>query len=157
MSLTKGKFQPLYFSNGAAASVTGTLVETTLATFIIPGGAMGPNGVLVIDSLWSYTNSANAKTLKITFGGTAFWNIGPTTTSGNRKMLFIYNRNSQSSQIGYRSAGTGSTGGNTGNGTTAAIDSSANVTVNLTGTLANTGETIQLEYYYAYIAKSYTN
>src|SRR5213079_2421852 len=48
--------------SAVAASVTGTLTETVLATIAIPAGAMGVNGAIRVTALWSYTNSADTKT-----------------------------------------------------------------------------------------------
>lgn len=137
---------PLALQSGVAASVTGTTTETTLATVTIPSHTMGKNGSILITSLWSYTNSANAKRFRVKFGGTTYYNNTQTATSSFRLETRLYNRNSLSSQVGtaLTAAGPGSSSGAV---LTSAVDTASDVTVLLTGELANTGETITLEAY----------
>ena len=73
----------------------------------LPAGAMGPNGVLRITTLWSYTNSANNKTLRVRLGGlsgTAFQANVVTASNIGVMQRTIQNRNSQASQIGFNAA-----------------------------------------------------
>lgn len=56
-------------ASAVAVSHTGDTIETVLANIAIPAGAMGANGALHITAVFSYTNSANAKTLRIRLGG----------------------------------------------------------------------------------------
>ena len=141
-----GVTQTTVFSAGAASSVTGTTTETTLATMTIPANAMGPNGQIEIIPLWSFTNSANTKTMRVKFGGTAFYTQTTTTTAVTQALIRITNRNSASSQVGAPGVNAG-----VGNFTAAVITSAENtaspVTLTITGQLTNTGETITLESY----------
>lgn len=135
-------------ASGVLASTTGNTTENTLATIAIPAGAMGPNGILKVTSLWSYTNSANNKTLRMRLGGaagTVFMEIGNTTSAYYYSQRIIQNRNSASSQIGHA--------GGTATFTTSTLATSGTInTANaqdlvLTGQLASAGETITLEGY----------
>lgn len=137
--------------NGAVAvSLTGTTTETVLATVSVPAAFLGPNGLLLGTALWSFTNSANMKTLRVRLGGiggTVIDSATPTTQTSQRRGFEVNNRNSQTSQV---TCGTGSTGGwGPANApVTPAIDTSAAVDVVFTGQLANAGETITLESYF---------
>ena len=141
-----GVTQTTVFLSGTASSVTGTTTETTLATITIPANAMGPNGQIEIIPLWSFTNSANTKTMRVKFASTAFYTQAATATAVTQSLVRIANRNSASSQVGAPGANAG-----LGNFTAAVITSAENttspVTLTITGQLTNTGETITLESY----------
>ena len=128
------------------ASVTGTAAETTLATITVPANTMGANGRIEIETLWSYTNSANNKQLRIKFGSLTAQNITATNTNSLRVSCFVANRNNTSAQVAPPNSSTGS-GATTNSVQTAAIDTTASVSIAITGQLANTGETITLEGY----------
>lgn len=131
--------------SGVAASVTGTLTETTLASVTIPGGMMGTNGSLRIKAKWTYTNSVNNKTIKSVFGGQAV-TTGVRTTSTTEFLFYtIDNRGSLSSQMGPNTAIPSSS--SLGTYFPLTVDTSVDQTLTFTGTLANTGETITLEGY----------
>ncbi|MEG3144209.1 hypothetical protein U1839_06040 [Sphingomonas sp. RT2P30] len=134
--------------SAVAASVTGTVIETTLVTCTIPANAIGPNGQVEIMTLWSTTNSANTKTLRVKFGGTAYYNSPVTATLSANAVTRIANRNATNSQVGFQAiatAGVGNGGANAN--TTSAVDTTASVNIDFTGQLTNTGETITLESY----------
>jgi hypothetical protein len=134
--------------SAVAASITGTLTETTLVTCTIPANAIGPNGQVEIATLWSSTNSANTKTLRVKFGGTAYYASPVTATLSANAVTRIANRNATNSQIGFQAiatAGIGNGGANAN--TTSAVDTTAAVNIDFTGQLTNTGETITLESY----------
>lgn len=137
--------------SAVAVSHTGDTNETTLATITVPANAMGPNGVVRITTLWSYTNSANNKVLRVRFGGTGgtiYLNTTKTTTASFRDQRQIANVNSASSQKGAPNGlGAGGWGDTTAGLATGAIDTTADVDILIRGTLANTGETITLEAY----------
>jgi hypothetical protein len=137
-------------ASGVASPVTGTASETSLAGITIPAGAMGANGILKVTALWTYTNSANAKTLRVRFGnglsGTAFQTLAASnSTAAIRTLITIQNRNSASSQVGGMASGT-FTATSVANAT-GTIDTTAQQTLTISGQLANTGETITLESY----------
>ncbi|MBI5562763.1 MAG: hypothetical protein HY894_07945 [Deltaproteobacteria bacterium] len=135
---------PFFAARHTPSSVTGTVNETELYNCVLPANTLGLNGALRIKTLWSYTNSANAKTIKVKFGGTAFLNAAPTTTSSTQAQTFVHNRNSASSQIAYW-GGLTTFGSVTSGNVTAAIDTTVDQVISITGQLANTGETITLE------------
>jgi len=131
--------------SAVAVSTTGDTTENTLATITIPGGAMGANGVVRITSVFSYTTSANVKTLKVKFGGTAYQSTTVTATASVRYQSQIQNRNSVSSQVGGHTAGLFST--STIAPVTSSVDTSSDVTILITGQNGLSSETITLESY----------
>lgn len=100
-------------SVAANASVTGTTTNTQLYEVIVPAGLMSPNGQLEIVSAWSYTNSANNKTLRLyfgLFGFAAYISRGETTTTSCQYYTTIRNSNSLTSQVGLNGATAGGIG-----------------------------------------------
>lgn len=133
-------------ADAVAVSHTGDTSETILATHPIPAGAMGPHGALRVTSHWSFTNSANAKTMRLRLGGiggASFLASTHTAASGGAYQRTIQNRNSQSSQIAYQHNNGNSF--STGSMTTGAVDTSEAQDLVLTATLGNADETITLE------------
>lgn len=136
-----------FAQDATAQSITGTLTETTLATITIPAGSLGPNGSFEIETLWTVTNSANTKTLRVKLGSTAFANIAATTSASAQLHTRVANRNSAASQVGFPSANSSGFGVSSAAVTTGAVDTSQDAIVTITGQLASAGETITLESY----------
>jgi hypothetical protein len=134
------------------SSHTGDTNETTLASFTVPAGALGPNGQLEVISLWSATSSANNKTIRLDFGGTDFLQVNLTTNGQYQVYTRIANRNSASSQIGHvpNVAGFGVSGGALAS---SSVDTTSPVTVSLTGQPTNAADTIALESYIARLSR----
>jgi hypothetical protein len=137
----------VFAQSAVASSHTGNTTETTLGTINVPARAMGANGRLRITALFSYTNSANVKTLRFRFGGVIAAIGTQTTTNIYRAQIEIANRNSVSSQI-VSFAGTGAGwGSNTFGSTSLTVDTDDNAAISITGQLASSGETVTLESY----------
>ena len=137
-------------ASGAATSVTGTVTETALATVTVPAGAMGINGILRVSPLFSYTNSANNKTLRVRLGGIAgpvFLANAATTSLLAQPIILIRNRGLVNSQVGFTAVTFTSIATTTGSLATGSVDTTAATTLVISGELANTGETITLESY----------
>jgi hypothetical protein len=143
MCATLGVWRVLAQSS-VAVPHTGDTIETTLASVVIPAGAMGPNGRVRITSLWSGTNSGNNKTSRHKFGGTNYWAQNFTSSASWRLQTELSNRNATNSQVGNASS---AFGGGGSAAPTSAVDTTAAVTILLTGQLANAGEAITLESY----------
>jgi len=138
----------------AASSVisthTGNTSETTLATITVPAGAMGPNGILRITTLWSLTNNANNKTCRVRFSGasgTQFVAAVLPSAQSAQNICIIRNRNSASSQVGHTSGTFNSYNFNTGAITTASVDTSVATTIVISVQLASGTDTASLESY----------
>lgn len=137
----------LYTTGSTTTAVTNTTAETQVASFTLPGGVMGMNGILRLCPIFSQTNSANTKTLRIKLGAAttitqAFGGSGSASAYG---ILTIRNLNSQSSQKSTQggSLGVGTTSSSIG---TSAADTSADITVSLTVQMGALAETVTLEH-----------
>lgn len=132
---------------GTPISLTGTTVQTTLDSIVIPGGYMGLAGWLQIDTMWSNNNSVNNKTLTVTAGATNISAAVATSTNvANNKRILWANQGVANSQKFFLS--TNITGlGNSNSAPTSAIDTSLDFTLAFKGTLANAGDTMTLEAY----------
>jgi len=136
-------------SSGAASAVSSGTAETQLASVAVPAGWMGKNGSLRITTLWSYTNSANTKTLRVRFGGSGgaiYQGLAITTTATSYMQCWIRNNNSASAQKAYN-VSLGVFASTTSALATSAIDTAASTTVYISGKTASDGETITLEGY----------
>ncbi|MCW5141070.1 hypothetical protein [Burkholderia cenocepacia] len=129
------------------ASVTGTTDTTTLATIAIPGGTLHESGALRVTTLWSYTNSANAKVLQVQFGGSVFLNQSQTATSSSQAQTIVRNRGAANSQVGFAAAAANQYSSSGAAVVVAAVDTTKDQQLVLTARLANVAETITLESY----------
>lgn len=143
-------------------SITGTVTDqtgpsgTTRAIITMPAGILLSNGSVEIETLWTYTNSVNAKNLRVRYGGTSgtsYLNTSPTTTNCVQNVCIIRNSNATNSQKGFLAAASNHFGSGTGT-TTSAIDTTAAVDIVIGGQLTNTGETITLESYTVWVRPS---
>ena len=135
------------FSLSAPFTLTGTTSAVTLATatITIPAGLLGANGKLKIYPLWSTTNNANQKTLRVVLNGaTTCSTMVSQSVSNNSGLVIIRNTNSESVQKCSSGlvAGIGSSGGSIASLT---VDTSAATTITLTGQLAFGSDTLTLE------------
>jgi hypothetical protein len=131
--------------DATADSCASTGIDEVLASYDIPAGLMGVNSVLQIEPMWSFTSSANNKILKVKVAGQVVYTATRTTFTREAPLIVLANRNSLSAQIkpydsAHFTAGTGSPG-------TYTIDFEHNVTVEITGQRANSGDTLSLEYH----------
>lgn len=135
-------------ASAVARNLTGTVAETSLQTVKITKNTMGATGRLRVSTLWTVTNSANNKTLRVRFGGmsgTIFHAETITTVRTVRITTEFENRDVPNAQVGPPSDIVGF-GQSTNNVVTSALDTFANdVDLCLTGQLASSGETITLE------------
>lgn len=132
-------------------AVSATTSEEALATITIPAGAMGANGCVEIWASWSYTNSANSKTLRIRAGGiagTSIFSSAVTTTNTLMRPTHWANANATNSQRTSSSSGQGgSVGTSSGTLVTTTVDTTAAVDIVITGQKASSGETLSLDFY----------
>lgn len=129
-------------------SVTGTLTETTLGSFVIPGGLMSANGQLEIKTLWAFTNSANAKTNRIrmnTLSGSQFISSAPTTSDSGQYLTIIRNNGLTTQQRGTNS-GISSFGSTTAGLAVSTTDTGSDFNIVISGQLALSSETITLHH-----------
>lgn len=135
------------FGNVAAIAQQNTAVtapdntdENTLYTVAIPGGAMGPNDSMRVSAIWSCTNNANAKTLKIKHGDSVILSTPAAGGGGAAQHARASNRNSPNSQIcGIIGSGL------TGTVNTYALDTTKTQDVTITAQKATADDSIILE------------
>jgi len=132
-------------SSAVAASCTSTGTDEVLASFTIPAGEILENSILLFEPLWTYTNSANNKVLKIKVGGVTIFNVTRTTSVKDAPLVGIANRNSLTSQINMYDSYYVIISSTTPQ--TFAIDFSADVIVEITGQRASGSDTLTLEYF----------
>ncbi|MBI5599653.1 MAG: hypothetical protein HY890_07955 [Deltaproteobacteria bacterium] len=121
-------------------SLTGTTNETELYSVVIPGGTLGPNGYLWAQAIMSYVSSASAKTFRFKLGGVTLYSHAE-SVSGNISRFYrpaMANRNSESAQVSTVVLQTDAV-------ITAAIDTTVDQTLQITGQLATSGNTMRLE------------
>lgn len=141
--------QPYVLARSAVAvSCPADTTEDVLATVTIPAGAMGISGAVRVTTVWTITNSANAKTLRMRFGGTsgtAYLSTAATTSASFSDCHLISNRGSASSQVG--SAQAIGLGGSAAAVITSSVDTASATTIVISGQKASAGETLTLESY----------
>jgi hypothetical protein len=132
------------YSNLTTASLTGTTLETELATIPIKGGVLGVNGKLRFYILGTVTNNANTKTFRLKHASTPLWQVAYTTAVGVTSQILFLNKNSESSQVTALFNTTG-LGGNTVTVVTpSSIDTSADFSLTITGQLGNSADSISV-------------
>lgn len=133
-------------ASGTAAALTGTTDETVLKSVAVP--AMGPNDILRVMSLWTWTNNANTKTARVRLGGlsgTAHTALVATTTALAQVFTIIYNNNATNAQKGLPTASAGVTAGSSGALVTGAVQTNAGTTLDFTGQLGVGTDTITFQ------------
>lgn len=81
-------------------SIVATTSVVTLYSVTIPGGTLGKNGVLKINTWWTHRNNSSVKTFQIYYGGQLFSSRSNTTIDSMSFLSIIKNRNNEASQIG---------------------------------------------------------
>lgn len=148
--------------SGVKVALTGTTTETVLGVIPIPDGVMGPNSMLEIAPQFNWTSSANGKIATVSIGqsagtGTIVYRRTRTTT-GDNPLIRLVNRGVLNSQVD--SCGSlGTFGANNANflsEITRAVDFALpNLNIYITGTLADTGEFIDLNSYLVTVINPY--
>lgn len=150
----------LIAANEPALNHTGDIVDQTGASgtdrvlYTLPADILGPHGSLEIHHVWSYTNSANTKTLRVRFGGTSGTSAQlpqPTTTATAQLSCFIRNQNSKTSQIYFAPSSSNTFVTSSSSLATSTIDTSVAQDILIGGQLTNTGEFVKLEAYRIYV------
>jgi hypothetical protein len=147
------RHRPRVWQSGETATVGATTNETALATITLPGGTLGANGALLIETFWTLNSSVDNKTLRIRLGGiagTAFLQAVLTTAGTTyRDLRTIWNANAPNAQKGVplgtaTAGGIGFTGGAE---TTGTIDTAADKTLVISGEKQTAGDTLSLRAY----------
>jgi hypothetical protein len=137
-------------NSGVAAAHTGNTTETALRTVTIPANSIGPNGILKVTALYSFTINANNKTPRIRLGGmsgSGLYSLAIASQGAVAILREVQNRNSASSQVFVPFGTTTSYGVIGAAAGTATQDTTTDLDLVFTGQLANSGDTITLESY----------
>ena len=133
-----------YYSLATPVVLKETTAETTLVTLTIPAGLIGSNGKVKMYPLYSMTNNANNKSLRVKLGGSTAFSTVVSNSSQSSALVIIRNIGSESVQKSSTSVVSGL--GNIGIAlATLAIDTSVATTITVTGQLANSADTMTLE------------
>ena len=133
-----------FYDLTAAVALTGTTVETTLVTITIPAGLIGSNGKVKLYPLWSTTNNANTKTLRVKFPYNTVYTAPASNTVHVSGLVIIRNLGSESVQR-VSSGILAGLGGTTTSIAQTTINTSAATTITITGQLAVGTDTMTLE------------
>lgn len=140
-------------------ALTGTTTETTIDTIVIPANTLLANGRFELDLLLSCNANANIKRLRVRTaapaGGSVVGSltVSTSTTVSARFSFGFVNQNSTGSQK-TTGLGGGSFGESAAAPSTFALDTTQDITLYLTGLLANTGDNITIESYIAQVYPS---
>jgi len=142
LPLALGAAATLTVATGSNSGYTGVTTEVTMASAVIPAGLLGTNGAVIAEGLWAHNSTAGAKVSKIAFGGSTLLSVSATTTLTTDIRKKIQNR-SATSQINRVAVDTGAS--QSVAPTLLSIDTTAEVTVALTGSIATATDTLVLE------------
>jgi hypothetical protein len=131
----------------AVVAVANTAV--TLASVTVPGWSVGTGGEIELDALFSLTNSANAKNLNMTFGGSAIFTLASANVASVSVQKNIVNRGG--SQIVSNAVAATGHGASTGAVVTLTVNTTVDQTFAITAQPTTANELVQLEYYNMHI------
>jgi hypothetical protein len=106
---------------------------------------MGPNGQIRVTAVFTVTNSANAKTMRLKLGGTQVSAVQVTTVATEISFAIVANRGTANSQV--TNSAFNMRGDSTGAVNATAIDTAAAQNLTLTGQKALGAEQLTLESY----------
>ena len=139
---------------GTGASHTGTTGEVTLATVTLPAGIIGTNGLLRVTSFWTYTNvGGGTRTPRVKFGGSTIAGNANANTVLSQSLLGLVNNKTAATQTATGLGSAAGIGASTATSLALTVDTTAAVTILLTGQLSNTADTIALDRYIIEVIK----
>lgn len=141
--------------SGAAITIPNNAITTEqqYVSVSVPAGLMGHNGALFVEMLWTYTASANTKTMRARFSGSSGTSVISNAASTgtfitSKQQGLIRNRNSTGSQISLPTSFTGSnSAGSASAVVTASVDTTNATTLYISGQDSATSEVLTLESY----------
>ena len=133
-----------FYDLSSSVALTGSTAEVTLTTISIPAALIGAKGKVKLYPLFSATNNANNKTVRVKLGGTVGYVLQTSAFAQLSTLVIIRNLNSESVQ----KVATGMTSGlglSSLSPSTLSVDTSAATTIEITGQLSNSADTLTLE------------
>lgn len=133
----------LLAQSGVPVSVTGTTLETTLASVTIPGGLIGPSGYVQALSIWQFTNNANNKSPRARLGGVIVWSTTGASSAGGRYLADFFNAGANGAQVTWNN-GASPFGQGSAAIISTALDTEADQNLTLTAQLGSAGDVATL-------------
>lgn len=159
-ALVSGWFTNLTYVDANTFTVTSTVSqstsgnlgtqtgEITVDTLTLKGRTLGPHGELNGWFLFGAgANNANAKTLRLKFGGSTVLNPSLASTLTIQSLFRLQNRGVAAKQIGYATSSTGQNGSTSAGLNPYTVDTDADVTVLITMQLATATDHMKLAGY----------
>lgn len=136
---------PACFRDSAQHASTVSGSDEVVLTLTIPASALRADSLIRITSLWSCTNSANAKAFKVLADGQAVLNVSQTTVASFHDMHVIRFR-SMTSQVSNNATTSSPFGTTASTGvTTLTVDATDGVTLTFIINRTNAGDAAALE------------
>ncbi|UEP52061.1 hypothetical protein LMA00_21790 [Burkholderia ambifaria] len=134
--------------SGAPVTMSSTDVQTLLASTIVPGGRLSEHGALCITCLWSFSQSANAKRMFVSFGGQTVLgtNQNAAPSASLQTTHIIRNRGVLNRQV-TTATGNAGIGISQGGATVLSVDTSRDASIDFYASLADPKDTVTLEGY----------
>ena len=121
---------PLFAYQHTPVEVTGVTSLVTVFSVVIPGGTLGPNGVLWVQPLWSASaNNANGKSIYVKYGTATITGLPMAGILSYQHVAILRNRNAVNSQVFGPQGGGALYGGSTSANQIAVIDTSVDQTL----------------------------
>lgn len=133
------------FVTTGPGAYTGVITAVSGPQITVPGGSIGPNGVLRIFTLASYANNANGKTLSVTFGGATVTSTVNGSVAETHTLSMVYNRGSVASQVFPSAGSSAGLGTASATPTYATINTAAAQIVGFNGTLTTATDYLTIE------------
>ena len=138
--------------NNANSAHTGSTAETDLSSFAITGGTIGSTGMLIVEAAGTITGSAGNKTIKMKFGSTTLSDTGAGTGAFDWWLrVAITNTATNAQRVLMTLSDHTSSGDFLMDYITASEDTTASVTVKVTGQLTNAADTITQTMFNIYV------
>lgn len=125
-----------FVTTGPGAFTQTTASDITLLSLPISANAMGPNGTLLSYLRWTMNSSANNKILSAKLNAISEYTNTLTTVAIYEHIIAISNRGVVNRQQASRPNNPGFGGGTSGTTTNTTVDTSAAMTLNITGQIA---------------------
>lgn len=128
-----------FVTTGPGAFTQTTAADITLLSLTIDANSLGNNGGIFAFLRWTLNSSANNKILKVKLGASNVWDnsSAPLTTSGLYEHLVnVVNRGVPNRQQGNRNNNAGLAGGASGTSNNLSLDTTAALTLSITGQIA---------------------
>jgi hypothetical protein len=131
-------------TSASVGSYTSPTTTQSLFSFTVPGGIMGANGQMYIETEYTYPSNANSKIGRVDYGGVSLIAGAVTTSVVQTAQKWLTNRGSTGKQFS-RPASSPTVGVSAVATTQPTIDTESNQTMTFSATLANAADYVTFE------------